>query len=169
MTSPDHILLTNFTSFIEVFIGINLVFSVWDTLRKNALNNFDKKSKNHRISLQAKLGASFESGRCATKFDEKISQHSSFLSKLSILSKWIGLFISISLSTSLIYLGFFPLLELETKYAVFFVLATALPSLLLIVLGNIYVLYALHNIESFCNQQSDAIDDVKSSYRTNKT
>ncbi|MFM5637569.1 hypothetical protein ACET5Y_16150 [Aeromonas veronii] len=168
MSGVEHISLANFTSFIEVFIGINLVFSVWDTLRKNALYNFEKKSKNHRISLQAKLGSSFDSGRCATKFDDKILSHTNFLSRLSIISKWIGLSISTALSISLIYLGFFPDIEIETNHALFFVLISALPSILLIAFGNAYVIYASYNIELFCSQQSDAIDDVKSSYRATK-
>ncbi|MEH8229706.1 hypothetical protein [Aeromonas veronii] len=164
MTLPTIIKLAQFSSFIEVFIGINLVFSIWETLRENASNKFKTKSEKHRVSLGAKLGKNFETGRCAAKFNQKIKEHSDRLQTLCSFSKWCGLVISCVLCLTLVVIGLNPEFEVEINAALIFIAITGLPSIFLLMVGNIYVLHAENDIEKFCNQQNDAIEDLKSTY-----
>ncbi|EGR0319908.1 hypothetical protein FK208_18045, partial [Vibrio cholerae] len=120
--------LSGFSSLFEVSVGINLVFSAWNTLRDNALNKFTCRTNNHQITLQAKLGDKYENSRCSVKFDTKVLGYKNRLEKLSKFAKWGGMFISSLLLFLLAYLGFYPDFSLTYSQCLIVCALSILPS-----------------------------------------
>lgn len=160
----DLIQLSGFSSLFEVAVGINLVFSAWDSLRDNALNKFNSRTDNHRITLQAKLGDKYDNSRCSVKFDTKVLGYKTTLEKLSKCAKWGGMFISALLLILLTYLGFEPNFSLTFPQCLIISLISVLPSVLFLLLGQLYVGYANSSLESFMEQQTDAVADWENVY-----
>ncbi|WP_061011559.1 hypothetical protein [Photobacterium leiognathi] len=160
----DLIQLSGFSSLFEVAVGINLVFSAWNSLRDNALNKFNKRTDNHRITLQAKLGDKYDNSRCSVKFDTKVLRYKNNLENLSKCAKWGGMIISSLLLILLMYLGFDPNFSLTSSQCLIISLISVLPSALFLFLGQLYVGYANTSLESFMEQQTDAVADWENVY-----
>ncbi|WP_162270800.1 hypothetical protein [Photobacterium damselae] len=164
--SMTLIQLSGFSSLFEVAVGINLVFSVWNTLRENALNSFNIKSVSYQITLQAKLGDKFENSRCSVKFENKTSKYKRNLEFLSTLAKWGGLSISIFLLILLVFLGFNQNIMVSKSVCLYLSALSILPSALFLIIGQLYVFYISWKIESFMEQQADAVADWESVYNS---
>lgn len=165
MTVPVELIqLAGFSSLFEVAVGINLVFSTWDALRDNALNKLNIVTNDHKISLQAKIGDTYDTSRCSVKFESKVTYFKGKIKALSIFAKWVGLIISALLLTLLTYLGFNPDLTLEYTHCLLICIFSVLPSVFFLLIGQLYVKYASTKLESFMEQQKDAVDDWETVY-----
>ncbi|MGF1693987.1 hypothetical protein [Photobacterium kagoshimensis] len=160
----ELIQLSGFSSLFEVAVGINLVFSAWDSLRDNALNKFNSRTENHQMTLQAKLGDKYDNSRCSVKFDTKVLGYKNKLETLSKFAKWGGMFISALLLLLLAYLGFYPNFSLTSYQCLMVSSISVLPSVLFLLIGQLYVGYANSSLESFMEQQTDAVADWENVY-----
>ncbi|EGR0593520.1 hypothetical protein V9K20_003657 [Vibrio cholerae] len=153
--------LSSFSSLIEVAVGLNLVFSLWEELRHMAITRFGKISDELSTQLKAQLGEKYDNSRCATEFDIKRNRYSTRLNCFSNFAKWSGLFCTALMVFVLAFIGFYPEYQV-TFYPLCWLLFFAVAfTPFCLCLGNLYVTYSSSRLDDFRQSQSSAIEDVK--------
>ncbi|HDY8132583.1 TPA: hypothetical protein RQL08_004411 [Vibrio vulnificus] len=153
--------LANFSSLIEVAVGLNLVFSLWEELRHMAVSRFNRISTSLSTQLKAQLGERFENSRCASDFEAKHKRYSARLNSFSTFAKWSGLFCTALMVLTLVFIGFNPEYQV-TYYPLCWLLFFAVVfTPLCLIMGNFYVSYSASRLDDFRKSQSSAIEDVK--------
>jgi ABC-type protease/lipase transport system fused ATPase/permease subunit len=153
--------LAHFSSLLEVSVGINLVFSFWDTLRCLAVSKMQQISEDMSEKLSANLGDKYKDSRCQTQFDSKKNNQLKILETISSFAKWLGIISTIGIISLLIKVGLDPeFLITETQMYTMIFFAVVISPLFLLV-GNLYVYYAKHVVESYGDQRITSLQDVK--------
>ncbi|EJG0483147.1 hypothetical protein AB8I23_004858 [Vibrio alginolyticus] len=153
--------LADFSSLIEVAVGLNLVFSLWEELRHMAVSRFNRISDELSTELKAQLGEKFENSRCASGFEAKRKRYALRLNRFSTFAKWSGLFCTAVMVLNLVFIGFNPDYQV-TYYPLCWLLFFAVVfTPLCLITGNLYVSYSASRLDDFRKSQSSAIEDVK--------
>ena len=153
--------LADFSSLIEVAVGLNLVFSLWEELRHMAVSRFNRISNELSTQLKAQLGERFDNSRCASDFEMKQKRYSSRLNGFSTFAKWSGLFCTALMVLILVFIGFNPDYQV-TYYPLCWLLFFAVVfTPICLIMGNFYVSYSASRLDNFRKSQSSAIEDVK--------
>ncbi|MEZ8202001.1 hypothetical protein AB4622_22625 [Vibrio splendidus] len=153
--------LSAFASLFEVAIGINLVFSVWDTLRNQAVARFDVISKEMEQAISAVLGENYEGSRTATDFAVKQTRYINRLKGLSSFGKYSGLILTACLLALLAHLGFNPDFSLQDKYIYIILFFSVAFSPLFLLFGNLYTARCKNRLEEFKEQHSNIFLDLQ--------
>ncbi|WP_429030814.1 hypothetical protein [Aeromonas veronii] len=153
--------ISNFSSLFEVAIGLNLVFSLWESLRNTASSKFTKISDDLAVELKALLGDEFEDSRCSMNFETKKDKYLLKLQRFSDIAKWIGLASTVILISVLIQTGLEPEYKITEKQLYLLLLISIGFTPLFITIGNIYVWYCKGKLIDFKEQQSIAFEDMK--------
>ncbi|ENM5880730.1 hypothetical protein [Vibrio metoecus] len=153
--------LTQFASLFEVAVGINLVFSIWETLRNQAITRYDTISLEMEKAISAVLGEKYEDSRTATEFAEKKTKYLNRLKAISTIGKFSGLTLTVCLIGLLAYLGFTPNFSLQGYYVYIFLFFSVAFSPLFLLLGNLYTAYSQSRLKEFKDQHTKVFLDLK--------
>lgn len=154
-------LLSSFSSLFEVAVGLNLVFSIWDGLRNQAVERFKKVADELNGSLELSLGTDYKNSRCAAKFSEKQNEQVNSLERLSWWAKVTGLSITALLITLLIFMGYMPETKLSFWPITILVGLSTVISPSFLVFGNYKVRRSRIMLEEYQQQQSNTFLDMK--------
>lgn len=163
MTEPAEVLynLAHFSSLLEVSVGINLVFSFWESLRNLAISKLTVTSVMMYEKLAANLGDEFKDSRCSAQFEMKKNSHLNRLGYLSFLARWIGILSTVLMILLLINVGFNPNTQVNFLQILVIIFFAVCISPLFLIIGNIYVYFAKSSVERYGNQQITSLEDVK--------
>lgn len=154
-------LLADFASLFEVAVGINLVFSVWDSLRNQAVAKFDVISQDLEKSMAATMGQSYSTSRVATEYSIKHTTYIKRMKLLSTIGKIIGLTATVGLVFLLIYLGFQPLTRIEAPTVLGIIFFSVGISPLFLAVGNIYARHCKNRLQYFQQQHTKVLLDLQ--------
>lgn len=153
--------LINFSSFIGVAVGLNLLFSFWESLRSMAISKFNKASDEMDDELKALLREDYDEARCVSELKGKLQFHLKNLNALKRFAKWIGVFITAILLCSLIWIGFEPELKCEAWELIVLIIVAVVISPVLLFTGEVYVYIATSKLNDFKNTHIRAIQDYR--------
>lgn len=153
--------LSNFASLFEVAIGLNLVFAIWEGLRNQAIVRFKNVALELENDLRANLGERYKASRCATKFSEKQDGFIKELEIIAMTAKWCGFAISSILILTLIYIGFYPDLEVSFPLIVSLIIMAVFVSPVFMIVGNYHVRKSRIKLDEYKQQQSNAMADLQ--------
>lgn len=161
--------LANFASLVEVSVGINLVFSFWDTLRNSAIIRFNEISKNNSKKMAAALGVNYSTSRFASDFDELVNGCLDTLSVIAFVGKWVGLLATCIMVILLMQIGLNPNYEISFLALCFILFVAVVLSPLFIVVGNLYVIYAKKAVEKYGSQTMTSLVNMKEFLTTSES
>jgi len=119
LAAPEVVQLLNlsdFASFIEVSVGLNLLYSFWRDLRERTSKNFSNKVLEHKTTLRMK-SKSFAGGRAEQSIDSIASAATTAMNITVRLAQYSSLIVSFFLICSLIFLGYEPLYKITYTQA----------------------------------------------------
>ncbi|MDP5138501.1 hypothetical protein ORJ04_21365 [Rheinheimera baltica] len=163
-TQTPNLLLSNFSSLLEVAIAINIVSATWSAIRDKAINKFKSLSKEHKNTIHAALGERYAQSRCITTFESASANYESKLVTFARYSVICCYLIAIFLLALLALLGFKPDFTINLSQSILLVSLSILPAFILQLLGNCYVFYAGRKMSELTRNQNDAIQDLQKGY-----
>ncbi|QYK07845.1 hypothetical protein [Shewanella mangrovisoli] len=153
--------LAQFSSLIEVSVGINLVFSVWESIRNLAVIRLKDISDDIDKKLAAYLGPKYKNSRCSTDFQTKVDNHLGRLKTLSSVAKWTGLASTVIMVTILILIGFNPDFSVDLGSLLVIIFIAVFVSPLFMIVGNAYVYFVKSSVERYGQQWITSLEDMK--------
>ncbi|HGE8241355.1 hypothetical protein ACTG2S_01930 [Aeromonas sp. 82P] len=154
-------LLSNFSSLFEVAVGLNLVFSMWDSLRNQAVERLKKISDELEKNLELNLGVNYKDSRCAQKFAEKKNEQLQRLEKLSQIAKIVGLLITSAIMLLLSCLGYLPEIAFSFWQIALAIVLSTLTSPSFLLWGNIQAKRSRAILEEHQKQQETTFLDIQ--------
>lgn len=169
MTDSVQVLykLAHFSSLIEVSVGINLVFSFWESLRNIAVIKFTELYNSIDSSLAASLGDSYRTSRSYTDFDKMAQYHLNNLRQLSMIAKWVGMFSTAFMLILLVTIGLNPDYTVNGNELLFIIAIAVIVSPTFLLFGNIYVYFSRAVVERFSSQIKSSVADIKNLFQLN--
>lgn len=160
-TTTTVIMLSSFSSLIEVSVAINLVFSIWETLRLKAINRLNSKVEDFYEELSVILATPCSSeSRSSVSVEKKAQKYKKRLEKLANIAQATGLIISTILIICLIVLGFKDISLTDTQAWMFSFFCVG-PSALLIIVGNLYSSFCVQRLGEDVENKKDSLIDAK--------